>query len=181
MLNLPKGLINRWLLMFVKVEMRITLFALDSDMALTKDQLNKAREILFEKRTHLVRQVERLAKDAAESTEATENSKSPLNSADNASDAYEQDFAFISMESEEEIMRKVDVALLRIRDKTYGTCDDCGKEINPERLEYLPWATLCIKCQELEERGLRRRKPGRDFEINDDGEEALIGDDKEHA
>ena len=150
-------------------------------MPLSKEDLNKAREVLLEKRNNLVRQVERLAKDAAESTEATENSKSPLNSADNASDAYEQDFAFISMESEEEIMRKVDVALLRIRDKTYGTCDDCSKEINPDRLEYLPWATLCIKCQELEERGMRRRKPGHEFDIDDDNEEALIGDDKERA
>ena len=149
-------------------------------MPLSKEDMNKAREVLLEKRNNLVRQVERLAKDAAESTEATENSKSPLNSADNASDAYEQDFAFISMESEEEIMRKVDVALLRIRDKTYGTCDDCSKEINPDRLEYLPWATLCIKCQELEERGMRRRKPGHEFDI-DDNEEALIGDDQERA
>jgi len=149
-------------------------------MALTTEQLAKAREVLLDKRSHLVVQVERLAKDAAESTEATENSKSPLNSADNASDAYEQDFAFINMESEEEIMRKVDVALLRIRDKTYGVCDDCSKEINPDRLDYLPWATLCIKCQELEERGIRRRK-SKDFEIDDDTEEAMIGDDQEQA
>ncbi len=148
-------------------------------MALTKEQLNKAREILLDKRTSLVNQVERLAKDAAESTAATENSKSPLNSADNASDAYDQDFAFISMESEEEIMRKVDVALLRIKDKTYGTCDDCGTTINPERIEYLPWATLCIKCQELEERGIKRRKRIREFDIDDDTEEALIGDDND--
>jgi len=151
------------------------------DMALTKEHLSRAREVLLEKRNSLVNQVERLAKDAAESTEATENSKSPLNSADNASDAYEQDFAFINMESEEEIMRKIDTALLRIRDKTYGTCDDCSKQINPERLEYLPWATLCITCQELEERGARRRKPGREFDIDDDTEEALIGDDTERA
>ncbi|HLX62019.1 MAG TPA: TraR/DksA family transcriptional regulator [Planctomycetota bacterium] len=150
-------------------------------MPFTKEQLNRSRDVLLEKRANLVRQVERLAQDAAESTEATENSKSPLNSADNAADAYEQDFAFISMESEEEILRKVDVALQRIRDKTYGQCDECGKEINAERLDYLPWATLCIKCQELEERGIRRRKAGREFEIDDDGEEALIGDDKERA
>lgn len=148
-------------------------------MSLSKEQLAKSRDALFEKRSAIVSQVERLAKDAAESTEATENSKSPLNSADNAADAYEQDFAFMNIESEEEILRKIDIALQRIKDKTYGTCDDCKAVINPERLEYLPWATLCIKCQELEERGLRRRKKGQDFEINEDAEEALIGDDKE--
>src|ERR1043165_8408271 len=106
-------------------------------MPFTKEQLNRSRDVLLEKRANLVRQCERLAKDAAESTEATENSKSPLNSADNAADAYDQDFAFMSIESEETILRKIDLALQRIRDKTYGVCDDCKKEINAERLDYL--------------------------------------------
>lgn len=150
-------------------------------MALSKDQLNKAQEALLEKRTSLVRQVERLVKDVAESTEATENSKSPLNSAENASDSYEQDFAFMSMESEEELLRKIDKALQRMRDQTYGTCDECSKEINQERLDYLPWATLCIKCQESEERGIKRRKSAAEFDIDDEGEEALIGDDKQRG
>lgn len=148
-------------------------------MPLTREHLNKTRDALIDKRNAIVRQCERLAKDAAESTEATENSKSPLNSADNAADAYDQDFAFMSIESEETILRKIDLALQRIRDKTYGVCDDCKKEINAERLDYLPWATLCIKCQELEERGgRRRRKGGNEFDLEDEGEAALIGDDR---
>ena len=152
-------------------------------MPLSPDQLAKSKELLLEKRAMLANQVERLAKDAAESTEATENSKSPLSSAENASDTYEQDFAFMSMESEEELMRKVDRALQRVREKTYGECEECGKDINPERLEALPWATMCIKCQELEERGLRRKRDDDDvdFDIADDNEEALIGDDKDRV
>ncbi|HYF51596.1 MAG TPA: TraR/DksA C4-type zinc finger protein [Planctomycetota bacterium] len=152
-------------------------------MPLTPDQLAKSKELLLEKRAMVANQVEQLAKDAADSTEATENSKSPLSSAENASDTYEQDFAFMSMESEEEILRKVDRALQRIREKTYGECEECGKDINPERLEALPWATMCIKCQELEERGLRRKRDEDDvdFDIADDNEEALIGDDKDRV
>ena len=152
-------------------------------MPLTPDQLAKSKELLLEKRAMVANQVEQLAKDAADSTEATENSKSPLSSAENASDTYEQDFAFMSMESEEEILRKVDRALQRIREKTYGECEECGKDINPERLEALPWATMCIKCQELEERGLRRKRDEDDvdFDIADDNEEALIVDDKDRV
>ncbi|HYG77118.1 MAG TPA: TraR/DksA C4-type zinc finger protein [Planctomycetota bacterium] len=150
-------------------------------MALSKEQQERSREILLEKRSSLAKQVERLAKDAAESTEATENSKSPLSSAENASDTYEQDFAFMSMESEEDLLRKVDRALTRIRENTYGTCEECQQAINPERLEALPWATMCVKCQELEERGLRRRSDDLEFEMEDDNEEALIGDDKDRA
>jgi DnaK suppressor protein len=153
-----------------------------STMPLNAEQLAKSREILLEKRAHLARQVERLAKDAAESTEATENSKSPISSAENASDAFEQDFAFMSMESEEELLRKVDQALKSIREKTYGMCEECGEEIKAERLEALPWATMCVQCQAKEERGeLRRRRQDLDFDVEDDNEEALIGDDKDRA
>jgi DnaK suppressor protein len=148
-------------------------------MPINPDQVSKFREILIEKRSLLMSQVERLQKDVAESTEATENSKSPLNSAENASDTYEQDFAFMSMESEEELLRKIDRALQRLREAKYGQCEECEKEINPERLDALPWATMCVKCQELEERGLRKRKDEADFDVDD--EEALIGDDKDRA
>jgi len=150
-------------------------------MAISPEQMAKHREILLETRARLSSQVERLAKDAAESTESTENSKSPINSAENASDTYEQDFAFMSMESEEELLRKVDRALVRVRENMYGTCEECETDINPERLEALPWATMCVKCQELEERGLRRRSDELEFEMEDDNEEALIGDDKDRA
>ena len=150
-------------------------------MPIEPEQLAKSRELLLEKRSLLVNQVERLAKDAVESTEATENSKSPLNSAENASDTYEQDFAFISMESEEELLRKIDRALQKMRENTYGECEECHKSILSDRLEALPWATMCVKCQELEERGLRRQRDDSEFDIADDGEEALIGDDRDRA
>lgn len=151
-------------------------------MPITPEQLAKMHEFLLEKRATLMNHVERLAQDAAESTESTENSKSPLSSAENASDTYEQDFAFMSMESEEHLLRKVDRALARMRENCYGECEECGKTISPDRLEALPWATLCIKCQELEERGILRRKRDEvDFEIADDNEEALIGDDRDRA
>jgi DnaK suppressor protein len=146
-------------------------------MTLNSDQIAKWKEILLEKRAMLVSQVERLTKDAAESTQATENSKSPINSADNAADAFEQDFAFMSIESEEVLLRKIDLALRKIRENNYGCCENCEKTINNERLEALPWATTCVKCQELEERGLlNKQRDDAEFEIPDDGEEALIED-----
>lgn len=150
---------------------------------MTKEESQRYMEILLEKRAVLTHSVERLAQDVADSTEATSNTKSPLSSAENASDTFEQDFAFMSMESEEELLRKIEYALRMVKDGTFGSCEECEETINPDRLEALPWATMCVKCQERFERGeLRRRRanaPG--FEIEDDGEEALIGDDKERA
>jgi RNA polymerase-binding protein DksA len=41
---------------------------------------------------------------------------------------------------------QVDSALRRVDDGSYGTCTSCGKPIAAERLEAIPWASLCIDC-----------------------------------
>ncbi len=47
------------------------------------------------------------------------------------------------------LLALVDVALKRISEGTFGNCLNCGPEINPKRLEALPWVRCCITCQEL--------------------------------
>lgn len=46
-----------------------------------------------------------------------------------------------------EELRSVEVALGRLDEGTYGTCQACGGEISPERLEFRPNAVLCIECK----------------------------------
>jgi len=41
----------------------------------------------------------------------------------------------------------VEHALQKFEEGTYGKCDDCGKDIAPERLEALPQASLCLDCK----------------------------------
>lgn len=67
-----------------------------------------------------------------------------------------------SMQEQERIIRvsgdmravldQVNQAMQRIEDGTYGTCERCGKPINPERLEYFPYVAYCIDCQGIIER-----------------------------
>ena len=52
----------------------------------------------------------------------------------------------------EERIRDVERALARLADGTYGICENCGKPINPERLEALPSARLCIDCKAQDDR-----------------------------
>lgn len=49
-------------------------------------------------------------------------------------------------------LKKVDEALKRIEDKTFGLCDECGEDIELRRLEARPTATLCVGCKEDQER-----------------------------
>lgn len=50
-------------------------------------------------------------------------------------------------------LKELDAALERIRDASYGKCDTCGGDIPPARLQALPFATLCVKCQAEAEKG----------------------------
>lgn len=45
------------------------------------------------------------------------------------------------------IIEKIDSALKNIENGTYGVCKSCGKEINEERLEFIPYADLCVNCK----------------------------------
>jgi RNA polymerase-binding protein DksA len=58
-------------------------------------------------------------------------------------------------ENVKDLQKRVDEALDHIEDGTYGTCDMCGERIQEERLKALPYANLCIKCKQKEEKGFR--------------------------
>jgi RNA polymerase-binding protein DksA len=55
--------------------------------------------------------------------------------------------------NEERLLQAIDAALQRIENGTYGICRSCGRPIDPERLEALPWTTQDIDCKRREERG----------------------------
>ncbi len=46
-------------------------------------------------------------------------------------------------------LRRIDAALERLEDGESGICEECGEPISPRRLEAIPWALLCVRCQEL--------------------------------
>jgi RNA polymerase-binding protein DksA len=50
-----------------------------------------------------------------------------------------------------DLLSKVDHALRRIADRTYGVCERCGEAIDKARLKALPYSVLCIRCKQLEE------------------------------
>jgi DnaK suppressor protein len=55
------------------------------------------------------------------------------------------------------LVDEIDDALERIKDGTYGYCEDTGEEIGLKRLEARPTARLCLEAQEWRERGTKRK------------------------
>ena len=73
--------------------------------------------------------------------------------ADIATHTYDRELDSTLEESEGQHLAHVESALERIEDGTYGTCENCGNPIGAERLEAMPWVTLCIDCKRKAERG----------------------------
>lgn len=79
-------------------------------------------------------------------------SSMPIHMADIGSDNFEQEFTLSLMENEEDTLQAIEVALERMEDGTYGTCDECGATISKARLNAIPYTALCIKCAQKMER-----------------------------
>ena len=75
--------------------------------------------------------------------------------ADEAYNLYNKNIMLGRVETDALKLRLVDHALQRIENDTYGVCIECEEEINPRRLEYVPFARYCTECKsELEKKGL---------------------------
>jgi DnaK suppressor protein len=74
--------------------------------------------------------------------------------ADMAVESYTKEFIFGKTSGDRHILQLIREALVRIEDKSYGTCINCENPIQPKRLEAVPWASHCIQCQDLQEKGL---------------------------
>ncbi len=70
---------------------------------------------------------------------------------DAAAGTLDREIDYTLEENSEQVLAEIDAALRRIDDRTYGICTNCGQQIAAERLEAVPWATLCIDCKRKEE------------------------------
>jgi DnaK suppressor protein len=71
--------------------------------------------------------------------------------ADDATDAFEQAKELSLLQNSERVLAKVEAALARLEAGTYGVCERCGQQIDPARLKALPYAALCVDCQQRTE------------------------------
>lgn len=87
---------------------------------------------------------------ALENTEAVEV---PMvaDSMDSSSLEHERHVALDTFGRKATLLAEVNAALERIRTRTYGLCGECEEPISAGRLNALPWARLCLKCQEEQE------------------------------
>jgi DnaK suppressor protein len=113
-----------------------------------KKKLDQFRKKLEERQSELRRVVTRTADEGrAADAEAAQDI------ADKAANSYNKEFLFHQSSSERALLNMVESALDRIRQGNFGQCISCGNDINPKRLEAVPWTRYCIACQEKLEKG----------------------------
>lgn len=74
--------------------------------------------------------------------------------ADVAANYYAKELSISMSDNDRRLLGMINEALGRIESSDYGECVNCGEDVSEKRLEAVPWARLCVKCQDLQERGL---------------------------
>lgn len=111
-----------------------------------KRELDKITKDLNRRRNELLGQ----ALDSGDADLRSER-ENLLDSGDVASQEVNQAFKIRLREREQKLLKKIDSALRRVEDGSFGTCDDCGEGIEIKRLRARPVATLCIECKHRQE------------------------------
>lgn len=104
-----------------------------------------AKKALTKEREQLIHQLDELG--AAESGDLRSDIDFGGSFADAASVTAERTEVLGLVESLKSQLDDVDSALAHIEAGTYGTCDNCGTDISPDRLEFRPASILCIDCK----------------------------------
>lgn len=118
----------------------------------TEKQLKDAREKLLARRQELEEQKAELERTSlgVSQTELTGEGAFDDEYADSGTATFERERDLSLAENLRDLLEKVDRALERVDEGTYGMCESCGKPIEAARLRALPYANLCISCARRE-------------------------------
>lgn len=133
--------------------------------AADREWLAGIREALFQRRAAINSVV------AANRDQLAANEGDPSDIADRASDGFEDELTAGLLTIESAQLEQIDEALARIEKGIYGVCLDCNKPIPRKRLDVLPFAKRCLKCEGESERRRMMGHPGGPDE-EDEEEEA---------
>ncbi len=116
---------------------------------LDKKQLGIYRKILLKIKEDIVHDIKNMsAVNSPQKDTSGDIVGHALHMADVATDMYDKEFNLGLASNDREVLHRVEVALKRIEDKTYGLCLECKKSIPQARLKAIPYTETCLKCQE---------------------------------
>ena len=116
---------------------------------MNKKELQKFETILLDERKRFITELAQIKSEglmASQKESAGDLSSASYHPADHGSDTMEKEKSVFLASSKGNELYEIDQALMRAKDGKFGICDNCNKEVEPARLEAMPYARYCIKC-----------------------------------
>ncbi|HAK87922.1 MAG TPA: hypothetical protein DHV16_07250 [Nitrospiraceae bacterium] len=115
-----------------------------------KDRNERLRKLLLQKREDIVRE----AKSEIKKFKSGENKQlveTVMDDGDLSVVDLSEDISLKQLSTHRETLIKIDAALRKLAEGTYGACEECGDDISEQRLNIMPFAIYCRDCQEKKE------------------------------
>ena len=111
---------------------------------------DELKSILEERRREIVSEVQGRMRDVR-AEGAASNGEGVLDAAESSEADIQDEIEFALIQMKAETLNRIDEALHRLEEATYGYCFECGEEISEKRLRALPFAVRCKDCEEARE------------------------------
>ena len=122
---------------------------------LDKKSIQFYKKVLLEKREELVGDISHISEETLSKSQKEASgdiSGYAFHMADVATDNYDREFSLGLASKERGILFEIHHALTKLKDGTFGKCEECEKPISKARLKAVPYTTLCLKCQQNKEK-----------------------------
>ena len=122
---------------------------------LNKKELAEFKKLVIKKNNEVVDEIKHISEDTLKKSQKEASgdiSGYAYHMADVATDSYDREFSLGLASNERKFLYELDDALKKIEDGTFGICEVCKVLISKTRLRAVPYARLCVKCQEKKEK-----------------------------
>lgn len=122
---------------------------------LLKKELSNFKKLILKKKEEVLDQIKHISEDTLKKSQKEASgdiSGYTFHMADVATDTYDREFSLGLVSNDREAIYELDDALKKIEEGTFGICESCKSPILKTRLKAVPYARLCLKCQEKKEK-----------------------------
>ena len=119
-------------------------------------QYDEIRRMLMTRRRELLSEIHTNLRDAR--ADVSEQGRYRIEAGETTEVHPEDELAFALVQMKAQVLTRINEAVSRLDEGTYGYCDECNDPIAASRLRALPFAVRCKDCEELREQSERRER-----------------------
>ena len=120
-----------------------------------KKELAVFKKLILKRKEEILEDIKHISEDTLKKSQkeaAGDISGYTYHMADVATDTYDREFSLGLVSNDQKSLYELDDALKRIEEGTFGICEECKSLITKTRLKAVPYARLCVKCQQKKEK-----------------------------